>query len=410
MADISQGKNSPVDQPQTLQRDALSVATLFLQLQQKELLGPDPRLEDFVRQRQIAPELPFYIKLLAAVGTGITSVFLFFFVTILEVIDFDSAGQLASLGIPIVAGAFGLLPFSRPAAGQPQAVIHTLGLQSSFTLLVIGQVFLLHSIFSWTDEDLWAVNFFALLMVGATCYFYPQSLYRYLAPLAVLVAFHGNILHNLSPDSSMAWIYNGFLLLNLLAAAFLLGYSKTSAALMPLSQALVASFCLGVVLIALPDFDPPSEEAALITSRFLTVSLGLTLLVLICWAAGGIQALQYRAVQLALIGSLLLAALASPGLLLSLCLLILGYAAHLRLFALIGALFLPLSIWFYYYNLDLTLLEKSVALTGSGLILLAGYLYLRFKGWHQPETSQPEITRPDPVPSDQAQPTPAGGE
>ncbi|MCZ4279866.1 DUF4401 domain-containing protein [Kiloniella laminariae] len=422
MADTSQAKSArsgqiTPGQTPDLPKDRLSVASLFTQLQQQKLLGPAPRLESFVRQRQTAPELPFYIKLLAAVGTAIASFFFFAFISIIEIIDFDSPAQLAGSGILLVAAAFALLPLSRSAAGQApdqtrgqtrgqtQSIRHTFCLQSSFTLLAVGQSFLLFCIFSWADENLWVVNFFALLMVGVTCFFYPQSLYRYLAPLAVLIGFHGNILQNLSPDSYLAWVYNGFLLLNLLAAAFLLGYSKTSAALMPLSQALVASLCLGVVLIALPDFDPPSDEATLIISRFLTLLLGLALLTLICWAAGGVKALHHRAIQFALFGALLLTTLTSPGLLLSLCLLILGYAAHLRLFSLMGAVFLPFFIWIYYYNLDLTLLEKSVVLIGSGLILLAGYFYLRFKGWHQLD-----LTRPDPDQTVPAPSTPSGRE
>ena len=56
--------------------------------------------------------------------------------------------------------------------------------------------------------------------------------------------------------------------------------------------------------------------------------------------------------------------------------LIIGYARHDKLLLVLGALLMPAFLWLYYYSLDFSLLTKSLILTGSGVILLAGHFYL----------------------------------
>ena len=57
------------------------------------------------------------------------------------------------------------------------------------------------------------------------------------------------------------------------------------------------------------------------------------------------------------------------------------YARHERPLLATGAMLIPVFLFFYYYQLDLSLLQKSAALAGSGALLLAGRFYLRRRGW-----------------------------
>ncbi|MEM7020299.1 MAG: DUF4401 domain-containing protein, partial [Pseudomonadota bacterium] len=56
-------------------------------------------------------------------------------------------------------------------------------------------------------------------------------------------------------------------------------------------------------------------------------------------------------------------------------------ARHDRVLLWLGGLFMPVFLVFYYYNLDLSLMAKSAVLAGSGILLLAGSFYVRFRQW-----------------------------
>ena len=59
-------------------------------------------------------------------------------------------------------------------------------------------------------------------------------------------------------------------------------------------------------------------------------------------------------------------------------LLVYGYGHHDRLLAAFGGLVIPVFLFHFYYDLELTLTEKSAVLIGSGLAMVAGrYFFCR---------------------------------
>ena len=73
-----------------------------------------------------------------------------------------------------------------------------------------------------------------------------------------------------------------------------------------------------------------------------------------------------------------LCALATPGILAALFLVVLGYSTHHRQLVLVGLFALPVFVFKYYYNLDLVLMTKAGVLAGSGaLLLLARWAMVR---------------------------------
>ena len=104
------------------------------------------------------------------------------------------------------------------------------------------------------------------------------------------------------------------------------------------------------------------------------------LIALFTWAGGGIQTLQRPAMLLASLGAVLLALISAPALMLSIGLMIIGYAKHDRRLLILGALLIPAFLWSYYYILDGSLLMKSAILTVSGIALLAGRVYMSYSG------------------------------
>lgn len=98
----------------------------------------------------------------------------------------------------------------------------------------------------------------------------------------------------------------------------------------------------------------------------------LTLFGILIWVAGGISVLRknarmFIAVALALT---VLVCLSSNGVILALLLMLLGFSLQNRPVLGLGFILFPVFLTHYYYNLNLDLLAKSLALMGSGAALL----------------------------------------
>ena len=119
----------------------------------------------------------------------------------------------------------------------------------------------------------------------------------------------------------------------------------------------------------------------MISPYFASAVLTGGLIALFGWVAGAMAKLRTQPLLLASTGAALLGLIAAPGMLLAIMLLVLGYARHERPLLATGVALIPIFLFLYYYQLDLSLLQKSAALAGSGALLLAGRFYLRRRGW-----------------------------
>jgi uncharacterized membrane protein len=66
----------------------------------------------------------------------------------------------------------------------------------------------------------------------------------------------------------------------------------------------------------------------------------------------------------------------TPGILVAIALMIIGYERIERSLTGLGIAIFPIFIWSYYYNMSLNLMTKSFILVGSGVILLAARMYM----------------------------------
>ena len=112
--------------------------------------------------------------------------------------------------------------------------------------------------------------------------------------------------------------------------------------------------------------------------------LTVALMALILWVAGRHRARPSEAIILSLVGAVLLGVLSDPGILLALGIMVLGYATHRPQHSLLGLLFAIGFGWHFYYALELTLLQKSLTLVTSGMLLLAAAAYMHRRGWAAP--------------------------
>ena len=162
-------------------------------------------------------------------------------------------------------------------------------------------------------------------------------------------------------------------------ASVLLTHRKIKSDYIPLSYALVFSLCVHVLILASGEL--ASADIAVISPYFASLVLSGGLIALFGWAAGDMAKLRTQPLLLASTGALLLGLMAAPGMLLAIMLLVLGYARHERLLLATGATLIPVFLFLYYYQLEISLLQKSAALAASGALLLAGRFYLRRRGW-----------------------------
>ena len=111
----------------------------------------------------------------------------------------------------------------------------------------------------------------------------------------------------------------------------------------------------------------------------IVVTIGL--IALFAWVAKGRNKLKTEPLLLACIGALLLGIISAPSILFAIALMVLGYAKHEKKLTIIGGLLMPVFLFYYYYNLEVSLLVKSLILIGSGMVLLVGSFYMQYKGW-----------------------------
>ena len=146
---------------------------------------------------------------------------------------------------------------------------------------------------------------------------------------------------------------------------------------LPMAYALVGGLTVNVFLLTMQG--PELEERS--GFPFVMV-LGLLLtgglIALMVRAAGRRRAFRSFRLLAAMLATLACGFFISPGILLGVCLLVYGYGHHDRLLTAVGGLLVPVFLFHWYYDMELTLTEKSAVLVGSGLAMVAGrFLFCR---------------------------------
>ena len=328
-----------------------------------------------VAERRAHDDMPLYLRLLAGTGAFIASIFFVSFLFAADLLDPDTPWQAMAWGAAFIVFAVGL---KRLSDGKGEGLADALTV-ASFSLMATGKGLAVGGLAMEMDSE-WGVTLGLLAVTGVTYPLYRISVDRYLSSLALFASLFVTLLHggglaaelreplfHLATAATLA----GALGLSLSARA-----GRTTA---PLAYALwttAAGAAMLVVAQTTHRLDLPEVAVWPVTAL-----LGLSLMTVIAWAAGRREALARPPVLVALGGAVGLSAVSSPGLVLAVTLMVLGYARHDRLMTAFGVLFVPLFLFHLYYSLDLGLLEKSALLTASGGLLLLGRWLLARLGW-----------------------------
>lgn len=210
------------------------------------------------------------------------------------------------------------------------------------------------------------VAFWVFLGLCAVLYFlYRDGLHRYLTVAFVLI-----LAKIAFSKAHLDYVLHGFTLLTTLVAAWLLTRDRSLSTWRPLAQ----GCCTGLVVLLLPvgyrHHDLGFTRHAMIHPWISSILVGLALLWILHWASQRVGSLNTVLKTLAVLVTAGLAALSTPGLLGALFLAVLGHATFHARITFLGLLSLPIFVWKYYYNLELSFLHKSGVLVATGVVLL----------------------------------------
>lgn len=336
-------------------------------------------LQSFILSQQQEKELPLYLRILVGIGAFISSLCFIGFLSASHIINFDSKAEMIVWGLVFIGSALFLAKLS--GGDKDHTVKHSFFLQTSFCAMGIGKILFVTGFSGMISEnDGWGVTLATSLITLATYHVYRMSIDRFLSTLVIFTSVLINIVHDTDHFGAATEILlNAFFLSQIILAAFLLTHGKVKRDYIPLAYATAFSLCITVIYFTMESKIGAWDNKQNYSLAFVNTLLMLSLVGLIGWAAGNLEKLKTEPLMLAMLGAVLLAMISAPGILLSICLMVLGYAKHEKLLLLMGMLLMPMFIFFYYYNLDMSLMAKSGILIGSGVVLLAGRGYLALK-------------------------------
>lgn len=336
-------------------------------------------IENFIAEHQQDKELPLYIRVLIGVGAFIASIC--FIGLIAFGMNMTDEAEFITFGLAFVLLAIVLQTLN----GDGNTIKNSFFMQSSFALMATGK-----ALFSFGMADAlhsgWGVTIALLIITVATYHVYRLSVDRFLSTFAVFFSVLSNVLWDKEFAGSRELLLNGFILLQAVGAAVLIVNVKIKRDYIPLTYGVLFSLCASAVFLASHSTFGYWRHEEFISPVFVTLLFTAGLIAAISWIVGGIQKLNTEAPKLACLGAVLLGLISAPGIILSIILMVLGYARHEKTMITMGAMLVPVFLFFYYYNLDISLMEKSGVLVGSGAALLVGRFYIGYKGWKKEDT------------------------
>lgn len=345
---------------------------------------PTEGTEAFILNQQGEKPLPVYVRILVGVGALISAICFVGFLAISGLI-FDGGPSLVFWSLIFLGLAIWLMR----EANTSKSVKHSFLVQTSFALMVTGKAAFVFGVTDITGS-VWGAPLALFMVTCATYFIYRTPLDRLLSVFAFLYSILFSIIWDKELSGATEIYLNAYILVQYITAAVLLTYTKLKRAFAPIANALILSLCASVLLLVSHKGFLFEVYTGLFHPIFINIIFTLGLIGLIGWANGGLARLRSEPMLMAIAGALLLGSVSAPGIILSITLLVLGYAKHERFPAVLGSMLIPIFLWMYYYSIDVSLIQKSAILVGSGAVLLAGRAYLKFRGWDKMQAQDEE--------------------
>ncbi len=342
----------------------VTLGTLLDELAQEHLVAPlaERPLPAALAPAADAESSPWYVKTLVGVAAWIAAFFLGTFLGLMGIID--TTGQMIGWGIGLTVVAIGLKWWRRQSIFWGQL---------TFAMVLAGQGLLIFGIGDLLQDSttvaLAAIGVELVLLV-----LYPDALHRMISVLAIIGA-----LTFLIYDQDFPQLLHALILVTTAGMTFLwqgefrLLTGRFYPYRIPVGYGLVLAL-FGLCLLALGNWLG-------VTDWWLSATaLALVLLYLINQILHDLDQPLLSRVGLWAVGALLLLcipAYQTPGILAAVIVLLLGRWRGNNLLLGLATLFLLFFLSAYYYNLEITLLNKSYILMGTGVVLLAAWWGVR---------------------------------
>ncbi len=326
------------------------------------LVSPEEveKIAESLSKAEEATGEPIYIRLLSGIGAWFAAAFLLPFFWISGIINSEAGAIICGAFLLATAGIIarsnrgtflGQLSLALAFAGNILAVV---GAAEAFPLDILSSILLMHA------------------GVCAVMYkLYPSSIYRFLSPIVLVVIATLWII-----EREVFVLIHALIAAEMLLAGFLLLWRKCPPLLIPLAYATAAMLPATLLFMNFTqmhlwrtDFNEPLWPSSLLLSGGL---------IYLFQHLAGSKRLAEPWMILALAATVLLDIFTTPGILVAIALLILGYAFGDRILASLAYLFLPCFLIVFYYALHIDLAYKSYVVAGSGLLLLVVRQILKY--------------------------------
>ncbi len=350
-----------------------TAATLISVLGARGLLDTDPKeLEQFIVAHHKVKS-PIYMHLLFAIGTILAAVFFFASLHFL-IPNLLFHGHFVS-GPIFVLLAFFLYGSSQRSVTSSRIVL----LQFSFIFMIIGK-----SLFTYGIAKIigyaWGASLGGLAISAATYFLYKLQIERLIAVFLVLYSIFYSVSRTHIDNVALDIILYLFLFLQIASLVYLSFKPRLDRHHVPVLYGVLFSL-IAVAFSATSSLQVPFVyNLKILNVTIFSLLMTAGLIAAILWIAKN-KSLNWSAkpVILSIVTAIMLGFLSAPGIILSTLIVLLGYANHERVLAAIGVLSLPIFMSIFYYHLDITLIEKSITLLGSGGLFLLAWLYVARK-------------------------------
>lgn len=357
-----------------------SAKDLLKILAQKELVEKEQEQEvvNFIAKHYKEKELPIYLQVFTFFGVFLASLCFIAFLHLFGIIDFDDRNNLILFGLIFIGIAFSLYL----KVNYEHTVKESFYLKFSLVSMLIGKIMFALEFSAFMRDKSMGTLIGSIIITFITYPFYKVSIDRFLSSAACLLLLFINInIRNVQIKQFENILFYMFFLSHLILVAFLFTYSKFKRDFIPLSYALIFSLCLTQIAHMFGTSTSLNKEIINVHQMFYNIGLMLWLVFLVHWVSKGFKNFNKEPLFIALGCIVLLGIISASNIMLAIGLMIIGYAKHENLLNIIGGFFLAVSLFGYYYSLELTLLQKSGVLLGSGILLWLVMLYMKFKGW-----------------------------
>lgn len=296
---------------------------------------------------------PFYICILSGIGAWSAAIFIIIFLRLSDLIKHRPDA--------IIIGILFLNVASIIAWANKSRFVR----QFSLALAISGNILVLFGfsgIFRHHSISMLVIT--QAIICGIVYPLYSNDIYRYLAPIALVILTTAWIIENQASYSmhfliAAEMVLFGVLILKKKKHASLIPLTYSAATMLPAT--LLFMNLMQIHIWRIKFYVPLWPSSILLSAGLVYFYLNL---------AGGVNHLHEVWLILAICSTILLGIFTTPGILVSIGLIVLGYAYGDRILSGLSYLFLPCFLVIFYYALNVDLAYKSWILAGSGLILL----------------------------------------